>query len=210
MKLLPMFPLEIVVFPKESLNLHIFEPRYRELIQDCRTHHIHFGIPYYRPNHPLQFGTIVQLDSISRTYADGRLDIKTRGIMPFEIMRFVKTHPGKSYPGGYIKELNFDTEGDPFCRLTIRDKLEELYHFMNIAKWPKVLDSEFLTFEIGHKVGLAKEQEYELLQIPGELDRQKYIIEHLERMIPMIKQAEEMRQKIQMNGHFKDLKAPDV
>ncbi len=210
MKLLPMFPLEIVVFPYESLNLHIFEPRYRELIEDCQNQDIQFGIPYYRSDYALKFGTIVSLQKVSRTYSDGRMDVKTRGIRPFELKRYVKTHPGKSYPGGYIEELYWETEGRDYLRSSIKEKLSELYHFMNIHKWPKILDKNFVTFEIAHKVGFSKSQEYEFLQIASETDRQQFMIDHLSRMIPMIKQAEEMRQKVQMNGHFKEITPPNI
>jgi len=78
MKLIPLFPLEIVVYPFESLNLHIFEPRYRELIHDCFNEKKSFGIPYFIQDSPLKYGTIVELEMIAKTYENGRMDIKTK------------------------------------------------------------------------------------------------------------------------------------
>ena len=210
MQLLAMFPLEIVVFPQEALNLHIFEPRYRELIQDCEEQNILFGIPYYRPENKMKFGTIVQLKKVERVYDNGTMDIKTEGLDPFELMRFTKFHPGKSYPGGYIRKLYWEKEGDLNLRAKIREALKELYEFMNIKKAPVVFEDSFITFDIAHKVGFTKNQEYELLQIPSEVQRQQFMFDHLKRMIPMIKQAEEMRKKVQQNGHFRSITPPDL
>lgn len=210
MMLIPLFPLEIVVFPFEQLNLHIFEPRYRELIKDCEREGIEFGIPYHREKHILKYGSIVKLESISNVYADGKMDIKTKGVRPFEVKRYVKTYPNKTYPGGYIEELFWEDEADPELRGQIRAQLEELYQYMNIPKRPESLHDDFITFQIAHKVGFNKDQEYAFLQITTEKDRQTYMLNHLKKMIPMIKEAEEMRKKVQLNGHYKYLTPPEV
>ena len=81
---------------------------------------------------------------------------------------------------------------------------------MKINDVPKALDKEFITFEIAHKVAFNKDQEYDFLKIISETERQEYMIEHLVRMIPVIRMAEEMRQKIQLNGHFKHIIPPSL
>lgn len=208
MELIPLFPLQLVVYPCEELNLHIFEPRYKQLIQDCLDTEIEFGIPYYREGVPLEYGSKVKVLEVSKKYKDGRMDIKTKGSKAFSLKRYRKTYPDKLYPGGYVEELFLDIQGDPLKRTEIRKLLSELYGFMNITSPPKALQEEFVTFEIAHKVGFNKDQEYDFLQIIGELERQTYIIEHLIKMNPVIRNAEEMRKKIQMNGHFKNIQPP--
>jgi len=210
MKLIPLFPLEIVVFPHESLNLHIFEPRYRQLINDCHNEDILFGIPFYRDSYPLKYGTIVKIELISRTYPDGRLDIKTKGLKPFEVKRYIKKHPGKMYPGGYITNLYWEEDTDMHMMIEIKNKVSELHKYMDIKAPLEPLTRSYLTFEIAHKVGFSKNQEYELLQIISEKARQQYMLDHLNRMIPMVQEAEMMRRKIQLNGHFKHLTPPNI
>lgn len=208
MKLIPLFPLQIVVFPFEELNLHIFENRYRQLVADCVHQNMAFGIPYYREGLPLQYGSLVKISEVSKTYTDGKLDIKTVGIRPFELKRYRAYYPDKLYPGGYITELYWEQEGTEDNRITIRRLLHELYAFMHIKQAPPALEKSFITFEIAHKVAFNKDQEYAFLQIVGEIERQEYLIDHLVKMIPIIKEAEEMRQKIQLNGHFKHIIPP--
>jgi hypothetical protein len=209
MELIPLFPLQIVVYPLEELNLHIFEPRYRQLIDDCQNRQLEFGIPYYQEGSPLEFGSKVKLIEVSKTYKDGRMDIKTLGTNAFSVKRYRKIFPDKLYPGGYVEDLYLDIEGDLIKRIEIRNLLKDLYGFMNIQTPPPALHEEFVTFQIAHKVGFNKDQEYEFLKIIGEIERQDYMINHLNKMIPIIRNAEEMRKKIQMNGHFKNLLSPD-
>lgn len=210
MKLVPLFPLSLVVFPFEELNLHIFEPRYKQLISDCIEGELEIGIPFYEAGHKMKFGSLVKVLEVSKRYEDGRMDIKTVGVKPFELQRYRVTYPEKLYPGGYVTELYWDKDGSPRHREEIRRLLAELYEFMNIQEAPKALNKSFLTFEIAHKVAFNKDQEYAFLQIIGEMDRQEYMIAHLSKMIPVIREAEEMRRKIQLNGHFKHIQPPDI
>ena len=210
MKLVPIFPLQLIVFPFEELNLHIFEARYKQLVQDCMANDLLFGIPFYREGIQLEYGSLVRIKEISKTYSDGKLDIKTVGVRPFELKRYRSTYPDKPYPAGYIKELYWEQEGDTDNRIRIRNLLKELYRFMNIKEAPKALEKEFLTFEIAHKVAFNIDQEYDLLKIISETERQEFMIKHLVRMIPVIREAEEMRRKIQLNGHFKHIIPPEM
>lgn len=210
MKLIPLFPLEIVVFPREKLNLHVFEPRYKQLIHDCKSGALIFGIPFYQKDRKLVFGSTVMLDKIEKTYPNGRMDIRTVGLVPFEVKRFLPVMKNKLYPGGYIEELYWETEGKPQLYEAITHRLKDLYGFMNIKKLPKELKGLGLTFDIAHKVGFNQTQEYHFLQIVSEEERQRYMIDHLDKLIPRVKEMEEMRKKIQMNGHFKNIIPPDL
>ena len=88
MQLYPLFPLELVVFPFEELNLHIFEPRYRQLINDCEKHEALFGIPTFRKGQALDYGSLVKLVKIEKKYPDGRMDIRTKGVQTFRAVSY--------------------------------------------------------------------------------------------------------------------------
>ena len=87
---IPIFPLAIVVFPGESLNLHIFEPRYKELITDCFAEKKPFGIPTVIKSNVAEMGTLVEIEEIVAVHPDGKMDIKTKGIKVFSILELVK------------------------------------------------------------------------------------------------------------------------
>lgn len=211
MSLVPLFPLELVVFPLEKLNLHIFEPRYRQLISDCQQGDIHFGIPTYRKGFAMDYGTMVKLKRIEKVHDDGRMDISTEGVELFRINEYLDVYPDKLYPGGRVTTLPLYLDKDDTKCDEIRDMLIDMYNFMNIQKSPKALSKEvFSTFEIAHKVGFNQDQEYEFLQITTEHERQDYLINHLKLLLPVARNMEEMRKKIQLNGHFKDVLPPKI
>ena len=78
--MLPQFPLKIVVFPGEQLNLHIFEPRYKQLINECEAEDRTFGIPAFIEKRVMEIGTEVRLEKIVKRHLNGEMDIRTRGV----------------------------------------------------------------------------------------------------------------------------------
>src|SRR6476469_10058709 len=96
---IPIFPLSTVVFPGEQLNLHIFEPRYIELITECNASKKPFGIPVVLKSKVEEMGTLVEIIEVAKVYEDGKLDIKTSGLSVFRILEIVKELPDKLYSG---------------------------------------------------------------------------------------------------------------
>ena len=94
-----LFPLQIVVFPDEQLNLHIFEPRYKQLIGDCVTKGIHFGINAFMNQQLQPIGTEIKLVTIEKEYDNGELDIRTRAVGAYRLEDYVPLLPGKLYAG---------------------------------------------------------------------------------------------------------------
>ncbi|GAA0880275.1 LON peptidase substrate-binding domain-containing protein [Algoriphagus jejuensis] len=199
---LPFFPLKLVAFPGEELNLHIFEPRYRQLIADVEETRKSFGICVYL-NSLSGFGTEVVLEKINKRYEDGRLDIQTRGLRPFKILSFDNPMEGKLYAGGTIAYLNDDPKIPEFLHHEFIFYLKEMLHLLNYQGDfdPDAVNSYTFT----HKLGLKLEEELELLQLESESQRTEYLIKHFKRMIPVIKAVELAKEKIKLNGHFKHL-----
>lgn len=199
---LPFFPLKLVAFPGEELNLHIFEPRYRELIADIEQNGTSFGICVYL-NSLSGFGTEVILEKINKRYEDGRLDIQTRGLRPFQILSFDNPVEDKLYAGGNVAFLKDDPKIPEFLHLEFVFYLKEMLHLLN---YPGEFDPETVnSYTFAHKLGLKLEEELELLQMESESERTEFLIKHFKRMIPVIKAVELAKEKIKLNGHFKHL-----
>jgi hypothetical protein len=204
---LPIFPLKLVAFPGEALNLHIFEPRYRQLVHDIKNHGGRFGIGVYLDS-LMSIGTEVELIEINKTYDDGRMDIKTVGRRIFEILTFDNPSEGRLYAGGKVQFF----DNDPKVAKRIYNEflfyLKELFGLMhqNAEFHPLEVDS----FTFAHKIGLKIEEEYELLQMNREEDRLKYLIQHLMRVISVLREIELAKLKIKMNGHYKNLDPLDL
>ncbi len=201
-KEIPLFPLNLVVFPKEPLNLHIFEPRYKQLIGDCLKNHSTFGIPSHVLN-KLEYGTEVKIIELTKKYDDGRMDIKTEGVREFKIIDFHNPWSEKLYAGGRIEYLEIQNDEDPSLRFQILEKIKELFSWLQMEKDVELHQNNVYSFI--HKIGLKPEEEYQLLQMSSMKKRQQYILTHLDKIIPMLERAEKAREIIKMNGHFKHL-----
>ncbi|PHN06219.1 LON peptidase substrate-binding domain-containing protein [Flavilitoribacter nigricans] len=206
--LLPMFPLQIVVFPNEDLNLHIFEPRYQELVRDCEEEELTFGIPAYIEGKLMAIGTEIRLNRIVKKYPGGESDIRTKGMGIFAIKEYFEKVPGKLYSGASIERLELDMEEAPYLNEQILEKTRELFQLLDIEKDLPEAASDLSVFDIAHHIGLSLDQEYELLSIGNAQERQEFIIDHLTRLIPVVKHMDEIREKARMNGHFRRINPP--
>jgi Lon protease-like protein len=208
-KLLPLFPLQLVVFPGEELNLHVFEPRYRQLIQECEEDGATFGIPAYIEGKVMEVGTEIELLSVEQRYPDGEMDIKTRGLGLFHIREFYRRAPGKLYSAAEVEPLPFDTAADILDNGRILELLEELFALMKIEKTIERRPEDLDIYSLAHHVGFSLEQEYAFLRLTDGRKRQEAMLYHLERLLPIVREMENMRTRAQMNGHFKNIVPPD-
>jgi uncharacterized protein len=199
---IPLFPLKLIAYPGEFLNLHIFEPRYRQLINDIKVNKRVFGLGVYI-DELMSFGTEMELIEIAKVYDDGRMDIKTQGKRVFEILSLDNPMENKLYAGGNVLYLENDPRVTEVLYKEYIFYLKELFRLMNynVNLHQIVINS----FTFAHKIALKMEEEYELLQIEKESDRISYLIKHLMKVIPVMREIELAKKRIQMNGHFKNL-----
>lgn len=204
MKEIALFPLNIVAFPGEAVNLHIFEPRYKDLVNDCLAQNSTFGIPAYVHNE-IELGTEVEIVEVTKTYDDGRMDIKTRAMGIFQVEDFWNPWGEKEYAGGRILPITQeDTPPDSELLYEFKEKVARLFGWLGEVKVPDFIGIKSV-YEIGHKIGLKPEEEYELLKISCENDRLKFATKHLESLLPALERAQNAQDKIKQNGHFKNL-----
>ena len=208
-KYLPLFPLNIVVFPGEKLNLHIFEPRYKQLVHDCIESGGTFGIPAFINNSVGVYGTEIELLHVEKKYENGEMDIRTQGLGIFKILEFDKQTPGRLYAGGEVEEVENIADEDIVTKEKIREKLRELYTALGISSILLDLPENFTSFDIAHHLGLNTEQEYTLLQHSSEALRQEMILHHLQQVLPIVVETERLKERVKLNGHFKNLTPPN-
>jgi Lon protease-like protein len=202
---IPIFPLGIVVYPGESLNLHIFEPRYKQLINECYTEKKSFGIPSVIDNRMQDYGTTVRITEITTVHDNGEMDIKTEGDKVFRVLEVIKEIPEKLYSGAIVNYPPNHEHGSTEVMRRVVNSIRELYKLLNVEKDFKKSDEELNTYDIAHHVGMSLQEEYELLGLMHERQRQEYLKRHLTKVIPMVAEMESLKEKVKLNGHFKNL-----
>ena len=203
---IPIFPLSIVVYPGEQLNLHIFEERYKQLITECYQLQKPFGIPSVVNNNVTDLGTLVKVKEIVKVYEDGKMDIRTEGLSVFRVLEVIKKVPDKLYSGAIVEYPDNEINLMRGMMQQILISIRELHRLLKISKDIKKPDDELLSYDIAHHAGLTLEEEYELLGLLQEDQRLEYLKRHLNKVIPMINGIENLKEKIQLNGHFRELK----
>ena len=206
---IPIFPLGIVVYPGENLNLHIFEPRYKQLINECYASKKSFGIPTVIGNKVQGVGSLVEITELSEVYDNGEMDIKTKGDKVFRILEIITDVPDKLYDGAIVTYPDNYEIGIPELMRKVMTSIRELHKLLNVNKDFAKKDGELKSYDVAHTIGLSIEEEYELLNLLDERQRQEYLKRHLTRSIPMVAGMEKLKEKIKLNGHFKNLGGVD-
>ena len=203
---IPIFPLGIVVYPGEIVNLHIFEPRYKQLVNECYTEAKPFGIPTVIENKLNEMGTLVKITELVKVYDSGEMDIRTQGLRVFRMLEMIKSVPDKLFSGAIVNYPdNIESTGKRQLMLKVINAIRELHRLLNITKDFHKPDEELASYDIAHHAGLSIEQEYELLGLLREEQRQEYLKRHLGKVLPVIAEMETLKDKVKLNGHFKNL-----
>ena len=193
------------MYPGEDLNLHIFEPRYKQLIAECYEQKKAFGIPAVIENKLQENGTLVQITEITTVHENGEMDIKTRGTEVFRILELIREIPGKLYSGAIVNYPHNHLQGKPELMRKVMASLRDLLGLLKVDKDFSKADDEIVSYDVAHHAGLTLKQEYELLGLFDERQRQEYLKRYLAKVIPTVASMEQLKEKIKLNGHFKDL-----
>ena len=202
---IPIFPLALVVFPGEKLNLHIFEPRYKQLITECFHAKKTFGIPVVMNNKVSEKGTLMEITEISKIYDNGEMDIKTKGISIFNMLEMVKEIPDKLYSGAIVNYQPNYQNGSASMMKKIIESTRKFHTHLEVSKDFGKPDEELNSYDIAHHVGLSIEEEFQILSYENELHRQEFLKRHITKMLSVVEEMQSLKKKIQLNGHFKNL-----
>jgi Lon protease-like protein len=202
---IPIFPLAIAVFPGEKLNLHIFEPRYIQLILSCAKTKKPFGIPIVVNGKISDIGTLVEIVEITTNYENGEMDIKTKGLTVFHVLEIIQEIPEKLYSGAIVSYPRNDVRARPEMMKKIIVDVALLHKLLAVKKEITAEGRELLSYDFAHHIGMSIEEEFEFLQLLQEDQRLEFMRRHLKKVIPVLKDMEILKKKIQLNGHFRNL-----
>jgi uncharacterized protein len=202
---IPIFPLNIVVYPGEQLNLHIFELRYQQLITECIDHQKPFGIPTVIGESLQEVGMLLNVNELNNRYQDGKMDIKSTGIKRFRILEYVERVPDKLYSGAIVYYIQDEPSRFENKQAQVIKKMQELHLRLQVDKKYKKPADELLSYDIAHHVGLSLKQEYEIQTLFTEVQRLEYLNRHLDHMLVEMRNAAETIERIKLNGHYRSL-----
>lgn len=198
--LLPLFPLDLVLFPGMALPLHIFEPRYKEMIGECLQHDTPFGIVRAIEDGIAQIGCSAEVVTVVKRYEDGRMDIVTRGLQRFEI---VELNQERSFLQGEVKLLHDESDADAQSKKKALDLHRALILMAASGQTVPTLDppDELLSFYLISQLPVDLDFKQTILAISSELQRLKTLIEYYEAILPKLEKMLVAKKKSGSNGH---------
>jgi uncharacterized protein len=189
---IPMFPLSIFPLPGEMVPLHIFEPRYRQLLEDAETKDISFGIYYNHTSNTDNLGALVKLESVIKRYKTGESDIIVKCTDLFTMEKLYKTYRDKLYPGGEVALWDVD-------RLKpMSDSLKD--YFEQYHTWLKITHSEKVVslFDVANELSLGFDDRLRFVKLSSE-KQESYLINQIKYQIQLMRQAENARDIFHLN-----------
>lgn len=185
-QVIPFFPLELMSLPGEQVPLHIFEARYRQLIDDCRNDQILFGIPYVRNKRFEEYGALMQLERIKRVYRNETLDVDVRCVGVFRMLDYRDPLEGKLYSGGEVEII-------PNSDLWPTQEVQELYQEYERLNDEEIrnTDTEVDFYSIASRLYLSNDRKYELAK-PASDEKKMISLENDLKMALQIKRQVEL------------------
>ena len=199
MPLLPLFPLDVVLFPGTPLPLHIFEPRYKEMIRECLANNSPFGMIRAQQNSIADIGCTAEIVSVTKKYPDGRLDIITEGRNRFEILQL---NQERSFLRAEVLLIS-DEPGEPTSEETPRaiQLHADILTLAGAVQDLSAADHSVLSFYLAGSLPLDLDFKQKLLELRSEKIRIATLIEYLEAILPKIRRASRARTASGGNGH---------
>ena len=142
---------------------------------------------------------------VAEVYEDGQLDIKTRGIKVFRILEIVKNVPDKLYSGAIVNYPPNQVAQNAILMDTVVKNIRILHSLLKLNKEFTKDDKELISYDVAHHAALSVDEEYELLVLLREDQRLEYLKRHLQKVIPVVTEMETLKERVKLNGHFKNL-----
>lgn len=202
---IPLFPLNIVVFPASKYPLHIFEERYKKMISKCLNEQTGFGIVTKIDDQLSKIGSYVEIEDILQKFDNGEMDISVVGKGRFFIDN-VFSHPDKYLVADVSDYKDLTSEVNPSLLYDLRTAFERIIEKTNFqleeAFWRNYEETGLKSFKLAEKSGLSIQQQQSLITLRDENERVNYLIEHYETLEKQISESSTIRSIVMSDGYI--------
>lgn len=189
---IPMFPLSIFPLPGEMVPLHIFEPRYRQLLEDAENKDIAFGIYYNHVSNVEKLGSLVKLESVIKRYRTGESDIIVKCIDLLSMSKLFRTYRDKLYPGAEVELWNVNLF-DPMDE-ALRHYFSEYMSMIRLNHPDKATS----IYDVANELNLGFEDRLKFVQLPDDR-KSSFMITRLKYQMHLLKEVEKAKDVYHLN-----------
>jgi Lon protease-like protein len=197
--LLALFPLDLVLFPGTPLPLHIFEPRYKEMIGECLEQKKQFGVIRAQDTNLADVGCTAEILAVTKQYDDGRMDIVAQGRDRFEL---IEVNQERAFLRGEILLVEDDADRPSAAERSHAIELHrQILALANAQQDLPEGQDALLSYHLAGSLPLDLDFKQKLLSLRSEARRIQTVIEYFEGILPNLRRAVTIRQKAGGNGH---------
>jgi Lon protease-like protein len=193
---IPMFPLNVVVLPGETLKLHIYEERYKQLINDCLQNEAHFGIPFSVNGKIKSNGVEVSIVKVVKIFENGEMDILIKGERVFTILEYSSVLKPKLYGAAIIEYEDMEER-------SASNYLQELAMEYLALSQSKIVDYESLNgvaiYEIANFLQLSAKEKFQLISIKGNHEKENFLCNTFRQAICIFEKETELKDRFIFN-----------
>ena len=198
--LLPLFPLDQVLLPGVPLPLHIFEPRYKEMIGECLDRNQAFGIVRTKEGAVAEIGCTAEIITVTKRYDDGRMDIVTQGRERFEVVQVSHERSFLQAEVLYLQDEPDSATAEEISRvLSLHEEIMTLAGAEPLSA--SDIDKRQLSFHLAGSLPLDLDFKEALLGMRSEPERLQAIITFFDAILPVMRRTTQVRRKAGGNGH---------
>jgi Lon protease-like protein len=197
--LLPLFPLDLVLFPGAPLPLHIIEPRYKEMIAECLAQKKPFGVARAKESAVAEVGCTAVILNVTKRYDDGRMDLATEGVRRFSIVQlnhdrdFLQAEVTYFDDDEPLQAPQTDQETALQLHQQLFDTLDQDYELDR--------NKPLLSFQLVNLLPVDLDFKQSMLEMKSERERIETLIEYYRVTIPQVEKTIRTREKASGNGH---------
>lgn len=189
---IPMFPLSIFPLPGEMIPLHIFEPRYRQLLEDAESKDIAFGIYFNHVSNTEKLGSLVKLESVIKRYETGEADIIVKCVDLLSLSKMFRTFRDKLYPGGEVELWQVDVS-QPMGE-SLRKYFSEYLSLIRLNH----PDKSTSLYDAANELNLGFEERLKLVLMEEER-KESFLVSRLKYHIQLLHQVEKAKDVFHLN-----------
>jgi Lon protease-like protein len=199
---MPLFPLDLVLLPGVPLPLHIFEPRYKEMIKECLEKKTPFGIIRAKQESFVNTGCTAEIINVLKTYPDGRMNILVEGQKRFEVLQVNQERSFLQAEVFYLED-----EAGPAAAADIEKALALHGEIMALAgaktEETERTNASQLAYRLAGSLPFDPDFQQALLEMNSEAQRVRAIISFFERILPALHRSASAKHRAGGNGHVK-------
>ncbi len=193
---IPMFPLNMVVLPGETVKLHIYEERYKQLINDCLQNEAHFGIPFSINGRVKSHGVEVKIKKVLKIFESGEMDILVQGVSVFSILDYSAVLKPKLYGAAIIEHEEVE-------ETAVSNYLQELaMEYLSLSQ-NKIIDYDMFktanVYDIANLLQLSAKEKFQLITVKTFNDKEKFLSNTYRQSICIYEKESELKDRFIFN-----------